>query len=218
VARDDAILVIGLGRFGSAVAQTLVEGGNEVLAIDRDRQLVQEWAGRLTHVVEADATNEAAMRQLGADQFARAVVGIGTAVEASILTTTLLADLGVERIWAKAITDAHGKILLRVGAHEVVYPEREMGERLAHVVSTGMIDFMEFEDGWSLVETRAPAELVGRSLGEAKLRNKYGITVVGVKRRGEEFTYATTDTVIRDGDLLIVAGKTKQTEDFARST
>ncbi|MCA1680239.1 MAG: TrkA family potassium uptake protein, partial [Actinobacteria bacterium] len=125
--QDNGILVLGLGRFGGAIAETLVKLGHEVLAVDVDHKIVQSYAGRLTHVVEADTTDEEALRQIGADEFDCAVVAIGTHIEASILTTSVLVDLGVETIWAKAITVAHGRILERVGATRVVLPEHEMG-------------------------------------------------------------------------------------------
>lgn len=215
MARQQHILVVGLGRFGGAVAETLVELGQEVLAVEADGRLVQEYADRLTHVVEADATSEAALRQLGATDFDQAVVAIGTNIEASILCTSILSDLGIATITAKAITRSHGRILERVGATHVVHPEREMGERIAHVVTGRMLNYIEFEDGFALVETAPPAEIVGRTLGEAQIRAKHGVTVVCIKRAGEDFTYATTDTLIQDGDLLIVAGKTELAEAFA---
>lgn len=215
---DRAVLVIGLGRFGSALSDALIRTGHDVMAVDRDSRLVQEWAGRLTHVVEADSTSEAAMRQLGADQFDIAVVAIGTGLEASMLTTSVLQDLEIKEIWAKAITGAHGRILERLGATHVVYPERAMGERVAHLVSGKMIDFMEFDDGFAIVKTRAPREAWDRTLGETKLRSKYGVTIVGVKRQGEGFTYAQADTVVHPGDLLIVSGRTDLVEKFAGVT
>ncbi|HMA47679.1 MAG TPA: TrkA family potassium uptake protein [Frankiaceae bacterium] len=210
----DGVLVVGLGRFGGAIADTLVGLGHEVLAVDTDPKIVQGWSGRLTHVVEADATSPEAMRQLGAHEFDRAVVGIGNDIESSILTVAVLVDLGIRQIWAKAISRAHGRILGRVGAHHVVHPEREMGERVAHMVTGRMVDYIEFDDGFALVETRPPAELVGRTLGEAGVRRRYGVTVVCVKRRGEDFTHATQDTLVGADDLLIVAGKTQLAEAF----
>ena len=213
--RDRSILVIGLGRFGGAVAETLVGLGYEVLAVDSDPGLVQTYSTKLTHVVEADSTNEAALEQLGAREFDKAVVAIGTDIEASILTTSSLSDLGVDDIWAKAVTEAHGRILARVGADHVVFPENDMGERLAHVVSGKMIDYIELDDHFALVETCAPNEIVGRTLGESEVRRKYGITVVCIKTEGHPFTYATADTMIRENDVLVVAGETKQAEAFA---
>ena len=130
---DDGVLVIGLGRFGTAVAETLMKLGHQVLGVDADPGNVQRTAARLTHAVEADATDEEVMRQLGAGEFGRAVVGIGTDLEASILSASVLAALEVPDIWAKAITVPHGRILERVGAHHVVFPEHDMGRRVAHL-------------------------------------------------------------------------------------
>jgi trk system potassium uptake protein TrkA len=212
---DTAILVVGLGRFGGAIAETLVELGREVLAVDSDHKIVQSYAGRLTHVVEADSTNEEALRQIGAQDFHCAVVAIGTNIEASILTTSVLVDLGLRKIWAKAISVPHGRILERVGATRVVLPEHEMGERVAHLVAGRALNYIEFEDGFALVETKPPREYVGRTLGEAGIRKAHGVTVVCIKRRGEGFSYATADTVLDADDLLIVAGETELAERFA---
>lgn len=215
---NTGILVLGLGRFGGAIAHTLVELGHEVLAVDADHKIVQSFAGRLTHVVEADCTDENALRQIGAGDFDCAVVAIGTNIEASILTTSVLVDLGVKTIWAKAITEAHGRILERVGATRVVLPEHEMGERVAHLVVGRALNYIEFEDGFALVETKPPREYVGQALSEAGIRKKHGVTVVCIKRHGEDFSYATAETVIGADDLLIVAGKTHLAERFAART
>lgn len=211
-------LVVGLGRFGGAVARGLKRLGHDVLAVDMSAELVQEWSGRLTHVVQADSTNEEAMRQVGAGDVDVAVVGIGTGIEASVLTTTVLKDLGVREIYAKAISAPHGRILERIGADHVVYPEREMGERVAHVVTGKMIDFIEFDDGYAIVKTRAPREAYDRTLADSALRSKYGVTVVGVKRPGTDFTYARPETHVHENDLLIVSGKTHLVETFAAIT
>lgn len=212
------VAVIGLGRFGGAVAESLVRMGHEVLAIDERPEIVQQWSDRLTHVVQADATDAAVLSQLGIGEFDRVVVAIGTDIEASVLTVLAVEEAGVGEIWAKAITAKHGRILHRVGAHHVVYPEAAMGERVAHLVTGRMIDFIEFDDGFAIVKTRPPAEAVGRTLAEAQLRTKYGVTVVGVKRPGEDFTYARPDTSIAEGDLIIVSGPTMQVETFAAIT
>jgi trk system potassium uptake protein len=217
-AGGDSVAVIGLGRFGGQVAASLVRLGHEVLGIDEDMKIVQRWSERLTHVVQADSTDESALRQLGVSDLKRAVVGIGTDIEASVLTVLALTELGVGEIWAKAITAKHGKILAAVGAHHVIYPEAAMGERVAHLLTSTMLDFIEFDDGFAIAKTRTPVEADGKSLAEAALRSRYGVTVVGVKRTGEDFTYAQPDTVIQVGDLLIVAGRTKLVERFASST
>lgn len=215
---SESVIVIGLGRFGGSVAASLYELGHEVLALDERESIVQQWADRLTHVVAADSTDVEALRQLGAGEFPRAVVGIGTDIEASVLTVLALEELGVAEIWAKAITSRHGQILRRVGAHHVVFPEAEMGKRVAHLVTGKMIDFIEFDDGFALVKTRAPREAAGKTLAEAALRSKYGVTVVGVKRSGEDFTYARPETMVHAGDLLIVSGPTLNVERFASTT
>ena len=144
---SDSVVVIGLGRFGGAVAEALVRLGHDVLGIDADAELVQSWADRLTHVVQADSTNGDTLRRLGVQEFERAVVGIGGDIEASVLTVLALSELNVGDIWAKATSANHGRILERTGAHHVVLPEAAMGERVAHMVTGKMIDFIEFDDG-----------------------------------------------------------------------
>jgi trk system potassium uptake protein TrkA len=188
--------------------------GHEVLGVDSDPKAVQDLAGVLTHVVEADSTSEAAMRQLGAEEFETAVVAIGSEVEASILTTSVLSDLGVGRIVAKAVTEAHGRILERVGAHRVVFPERDMGVRVGHSLAGSILDYFELDPAFAIVETSAPKELVGRTLAAAEVRKRYGITVVCVKPGGGSFTYATPETVVAEGDILVVAGEKRRAEAF----
>lgn len=211
----DIILVVGLGRFGGAVAESLTHLGHEVLAIDEDAETVQRWAERLTHVVQADSTRSEALRQLGAKDISRAVVAIGSDVEASVLTVLALEEVGVRDIWAKAVSAKHGQILERVGAQHVVYPEAAMGERVAHLVTGRMIDFIEFDDGFAIAKTTAPREAWDMTLSESNLRQKHGITVVGLKRRHADFTYAQADTFVESGDILIVSGPTRLVEKFA---
>jgi trk system potassium uptake protein TrkA len=212
----EPVLVVGLGRFGAALAESLVGLGHEVLAVDGDPRRVQYWSSRLTSVVEADSTSEEALRQVGAADFDRAVVAIGADMEASILTTAVLVDLGIEHIWAKAMTKAHGRILERVGATRVVFPEHDMGDRVAHMVTGRMVDYVELDDTFAIVETVAPEELVGRTLGESQVRHRHGVTVVCIKPAGGTFTYATADTLVEDGSLLVVAGECDRVEHFAR--
>ena len=217
-AGSDNVVVVGLGRFGGQVAASLVDLGHEVLGIDADPHIVQDWSDRLTQVVEADATDTATMHQLGVRDFARAVVGIGTNLEASVLTVLTLAEIGIPEIWAKAISVKHGKILSSVGARHVVFPEAEMGARVAHLITGRMLDYMEFDDGFAIAKVRAPKEAVGRTLADVGLRTKWGVTVVGVKMPGEEFTYARPETVVPRGCVLIVAGDTMSVEQFAATT
>ncbi len=215
---DNRAVIIGLGRFGGSLAQALMQQGTEVLAIDAREKIVQQHADAVTHAAVADSTDVDALRQLGVHRSPRAVVSIGADLEASILTTSVLVDFGIPNIWAKGLSRQHAKILDRVGAHHIVLPEHDMGERVAHLVMGRMLDYIEFEDDYTLVKTAAPAEAVGRPLGDSQLRTRYGITVVSIKRRGEGFTYATADTIVRPDDLLIVAGKSHDTERFAETT
>lgn len=215
IAHDAPVLVIGLGRFGAATAGQLQRLDREVLAVDTDMSLVQKWSERVTHAVQADARSIDALRQIGAEDFQVAVVAVGSSIEASVLITANLVDLKVPQIWAKAISQSHGKILSRIGANHVIYPEAEAGERVAHLVSGRMIDFIEFDDGFAMVKMYPPKPIRGLSLAESRVREKHRITVVGVKSPGKEFTYATAETVISNHDLIIASGSTRDLEKFA---
>jgi trk system potassium uptake protein TrkA len=216
LARENDVLVIGLGRFGGALARSLTELGYSVLGVDSDAELVQQCSQWLTHVVQADATSADAMRQLGAPEFGTAVVAIGTDIESSVLATALVVDLGIDRVWAKAITRAHGSILERVGAHRVVFPERDMGVRVAHMLVGRTIDYIQLDEGFALLERPTPRELHGQTLEGAEVRKRYGVTVVCVKPEGGAWTFATADTVVGEHDVLVVAGDTQLVERFAR--
>jgi trk system potassium uptake protein TrkA len=213
-----AVLVVGLGRFGSALAEDLQRLGHDVLAVDASFDLVQQWADRLTHVSQADATSVTAMRQIGAHEVDVAVVAIGTGIEASLLSTGVLVDLGVREVWAKAITTAHGRLLERIGAGHVVYPERDTGQRVAHLLSGRLMDYIEFDDGYAIVKMRAPEMAWDKTLGESALRSRFGVTVVGVKRPGEGFTHALPGTRVRRGDVFVVSGAADAIEKFAVET
>lgn len=210
-----SVVVIGLGRFGSSLALELMTTGAEVLGIDTDEALVQSISGDLTHAVTADSTSEEAMRQLSVQDFPRAVVGIGTDLEASILTVAVLSDLGVPNIWAKAISDSHATILSKVGAHHVIRPEHDTGRRVAHLVRGKLQDYIEFEDGYAIVKAAPPSFLWGAPLRDTVPRTKYGVTIVGVKRPGSAFTHATPDTVVHGGDVIIVSGERAEVEEFS---
>ena len=211
---NNAVLVIGLGRFGASLASTLDHLGRDVLAVERDPELIQKWSGRIP-LIEADASNPEALDQLGARDFQVAVVGVGTELEASVLITGNLVDLGTPQIWAKAISAEHGRILQRIGAHHVVYPEFDAGERVAHLVSGRLLDYIEFEDDFTIVKMRPPREVQGFTIGESKINRRYGVTVIGVKPPGQPFIYATDETRVDPADLLIACGDTTLLERFA---
>lgn len=215
IPHDAPVLIIGLGRFGAGAAGQLDRLDREVLAIDENADLVQKWSERVTHAVQADARSIDALRQIGAQDFSVAIVAVGSSIEASVLITANLVDLKIPQIWAKAISQSHGKILARIGANHVIYPEAEAGERVAHLVSGRMLDFIEFDDDFAIVKMYPPKSIRGITLGESGVRKKHNITVVGVKSPGAEFTYATADTVVSNHDLIIVSGNSADIEKFA---
>jgi trk system potassium uptake protein len=206
--------VIGLGRFGSTIANTLTRLGHEVLAVEQSPARVQEYTGRFP-LVEADATNPEALVQLGAREFRVVVVGVGTSLEASVLITSNLVDIETPNIWAKAISPAHARILSRIGAHHIVLPETDAGNRVAHLVSGKLLDYIEMEDDFTIVKMRPPHEIHGFTIGQSQIRKRYSVTVIGVKSPGEDFVYATDETRISADDILIVSGHTALLERFA---
>ena len=215
IADAGGVVVLGLGRFGKSLALELERDGVEVLGIERDAKRVQDLAGRLTHVVQADSTDIEAMRQLSVGEFGRAVIGIGNDLEASVLTAFVLRSLGLRNIWAKAVSESQGKILEQVGVPHVVRPEHDMGRRVAHLVRGTMLDYIEFDDGYAIVKTTPPRSILGKTLAEAGVRSAHGVTIVGIKTRGQDFTYAVPESVAHEGDLLIVSGDRAKVERFS---
>ena len=213
--KDNAVLVIGLGRFGAATADTLTKLDREVLAVDTDMNLVQQWSDLVTHSVQADVTRLEALQQIGAEKFSTAVVAVGSSIEASVLITANLVDLGIPQIWSKAVSESHGKILERIGATHVIFPEAEAGERVAHLLNGQMLDFVEVDEDFAIVRMLPPRVLLGKTLAQAGIRNEYKITTVGMKKPGESFTYATAETLIADGDQILVSGHPDDIEKFA---
>lgn len=211
---DAGVLVIGLGRFGAAIALTLDRLGQDVLAVEKNPTLVAHFSDRLP-IVEADATNPDALEQLGVRDFSVAVVGVGTALESSVLVTGNLVDVGTPQIWAKAISAEHGRILQRIGAHHVVFPEFDAGSRVAHLVSGKLMDYIEVEDGFTIVKMRPPRETQGFTIAQSRVREKYGVTIIGVKSPGMDFVYADPETRISANDLIIVSGHSELLERFA---
>ena len=213
--RRDPVLVVGLGRFGGSVARTLERMGHEVLGADKDEALVQDFAGDLTHVLQADCTDLETLRRLGAADFSSAVVGIGSDIEASVLTVLGLSDLAIPSIWAKAVNANHARILEKTGAHHVIFPEERMGERVARLLNERLLDFIAFEDDFAIAKMSAPDSVVGLPLMISDCRKTHGVTVVGVKREGEPFINAVPDTLILPGDMLVVSGRVDHIEAFA---
>ena len=212
--RSRQFVVIGLGAFGSSVAATLYQLGQEVLAIDTSEERVQEMAPLVTHAVQADATDEQAMKALGIRNFDVAVVAIGD-IEASILATSLVKGLGVQYVVARAMSELHARVLERVGADRVVHPERDMGVRMAHILLSGnLIDYVELMPGYSIVEVVAREPFVGKTLRELELRARYGINILAIRRGSRVLAVPGADTVIEPGDILLAMGEDERLEEL----
>ncbi|GGE01641.1 potassium transporter Trk [Paenibacillus nasutitermitis] len=200
--------VIGMGRFGSSVAKALSNLGFEVLAIDANEQRTQEVANMVTHAVSADTTDEDALRALGIRNFDVVVVAIGADIQASILTTLILKDLGVPKLIVKAQSELHGKVLSKIGADKVIYPERDMGLRVAHhLISPNILDFIELSDDYSIVEMRAPDQAIGKNLKQLDIRAKYKCNVLAIKTDNHMNISPYADDIIKENDVLVIVGK-----------
>ena len=204
--------VIGLGRFGSAMATTLVELGHDVIGIDGDEARVHELADVVTHAIQLDATDEKALRAAGIQDVDVAVVSIGEHLESSLLVVMQLRELGVKTIVAKAVTPIHGRILEKLGVSRVIFPEREMAIRVAHsLVMPNVIDYIELSRDVSIIELPAPPQFQGRTLRQLELRPRYGLTLIAIKRLAADGSMATNivpdaDEMIRPGDVLALLG------------
>jgi trk system potassium uptake protein TrkA len=213
-AHRHSVIIVGLGVFGRSVAETLMTLGHDVLGVDEDPEVVAGLAPTITHVAEADGANDVVLRQLGASEFSRGLVAVGD-IEASVLAASNLIDLGVQEVWAKALSERHARILERLGVHHVVSPEREQGRRVGHLMGGSMLDFIEVDEGWAIVEVPPLPEYVGRTLRESRIRDVHHLTVVGTKAVGRPFVVAGLETVVRPDDTLIVAGQTHACEAFS---
>ncbi|MDQ0272451.1 potassium channel family protein [Cytobacillus purgationiresistens] len=199
--------VIGLGRFGGSICRELAEQGMEVMAIDTDEIRVNEFALIASHAVVGDTTDESVVKSLGIRNFDHVIVAIGDNIQASILTTLILKELGVNKVTVKAQNDYHEKVLKKIGADVVVHPERDMGRRIAHkLVSNNVLDYLELSDEHSIVEIVANERLGGHSIIDLDVRAKYGINIVAIKRRDEIIVSPQANEAIKYNDVLIVIG------------
>lgn len=212
---DDDVLVVGLGRFGAAAALELRRLDHKVTAIEKDGFLAEKFLGRLSHVIHGDASDVQVIRDARAGRFQKAVVAIGSSVEASVLACANLTDAGIPDIWGKALSPEHARILERIGVHHIVRPEADTGRRVAHLLGGRMQEYIEFDDGFAIVKMRPPTEAIGFTLEQSAIRSKYGVTIVGVKAPGEDFTYAVPSTKVSAHDTLIVSGPTTLIERLA---
>lgn len=209
------IVVIGLGRFGGALALRLIEQGYEVLGVDQSAERVQAYSSHLSHVVQADGANERVLRQLGVHEFKTAVVGIRVNIEASILAASTLMYFGIPHVWARAESLEHGRVLTQLGVEHIVYPEHDMGERTAYLLHGHMLDYIQLDDGYALIKLPAPKIMNGQTLRQLALEDKYGVHVIGVKRTGSNVANVARETFIDVSDVLIVAGPTNAVLNFS---
>ncbi|KXZ39337.1 trk system potassium uptake protein TrkA [Alkalithermobacter thermoalcaliphilus JW-YL-7 = DSM 7308] len=201
-------VVIGCGRFGSSVATTLYGYGNDVLAIDKSEEKVQNISNFVTHAVQADVTDENALKSLGIRNFDVAVIGIGTDIQSSIMATLIVKELGVKYVLCKAQNELQAKVLYKIGADKVVFPERDMGVRVAHnLVSKNVIDYIELDLEYSIVEIACPQTWIGKSIKELNLRASYGINVMAIKQGANINISPAAEDTLQENDILIVIGK-----------
>lgn len=213
--KQQQIAVIGLGRFGSAVAEELVKAGHDVLGIDSELSVVQQMANRLSHVVQADAVDQQALEQLGLQDFDAGVVAITQHIETSILTTLLLKRMGVRQVLAKARNDLHGEILTRVGADRVIYPERDSGLRLAHSwASADITDSLDIIEGYVVSRVQVPAGLVGRAVGEAITDRENGVALLLLARGSSVIELPSPQEQLQAGDILVLSGQIEELDQF----
>jgi len=204
-------VVIGLGRFGTSVARTISELGHDVLAIDKDETMVQAIMNDVTQAVQADARDEEVLRTLGVRNLDIAVVAMGDDLEANILITLMLKEMGIPYVIAKAQSTQHGKVLEKIGADKVIYPEKDMGIRVAHnLVTSNVMDFIELSPQYSIFEILASSHFINKSLGELDFRAVYGISVIAIKKTEDEIIIAPgANAVINHGDILVIVGNKK---------
>jgi trk system potassium uptake protein TrkA len=208
-----SVAVFGLGRFGGALALELMAGDVEVLGIETNGERVQQYNGRLTKVVRVEPGIGEALEQLQVKEFDVCVLAIGSDILASILTAAYLIKMGVKEVWAKATSVEHGEILTQIGVHHVVYPEQDMGRRVAHQVK-GSTDFVEVDETYVIIKTTANQHIIGTRLGDSEIRKRYGVTVMAVKRGDGNWVNADSDTIVAEHDEVLVAGPTKEAEQF----
>ncbi|GAQ24486.1 potassium channel family protein [Tepidanaerobacter syntrophicus] len=210
-------VVIGLGRFGFSLAKTLYELGHDVLGIDNDEEIVQSVAESITHAVKADATDENALKALGVRNFDVAVVSIGNDIQSSILVTLILKEMGIKYVVAKANSELHGRVLKKIGADRIVFPERDMGIRVAHNLTlSNILEYIELSPEYSIIEISALPAWYDKSLRQLNMRTKYGLNVIAIKRNGNIIISPNGDDMILRGDILAVVGHKDDIENIEK--
>ncbi|MFU8794580.1 MAG: potassium channel family protein [Dethiobacteria bacterium] len=207
-----SFLVIGAGRFGKSVARTLFAAGHDVMVVDKDEALIQQISGEVTDAIAADITSEACVKAIGVRDFDAVVLAIGFDVQASIMAAILLIEKEARYIVAKAQTDLHGKVLEKIGINRIIYPERDMGQKIARsLIAPTIIDMIELSDEYSVVEVKAPADMVGKTLLELNLRARYGVSVIAFRRNngGKTNISPIAEDVVEANDIIVAIGENK---------
>ncbi|MBL4938165.1 TrkA family potassium uptake protein [Clostridium sp. YIM B02515] len=213
--RKKQFVVIGLGNFGSSVARTLYSLGNEVLAVDSEEAAVREIADYVTHAAQVDTSDEKSLKELGISNFDVAVIGIGSDIQASIMATLIVKELGVKYIISKAHDERHAKLLYKIGADRVVFVERDMGVRVAHnIFASNILDYIELSPDYNIAEIAAPEEWYGKTLKEIDVRLNYGLSVIAIKKNHDVNIAPKADDIIREQDVVIAIGDNKELNKF----
>lgn len=214
---EKSVIVLGLGRFGTTVAKKLFEDGIEVMAVDKDYDLVQAISDKVTSAVQCDISNDKALEELGVGNFDVAVIATGESLEASMTATLFAKDHEVGRIIAKATSTNHARILKKIGADQIVFPEIDMGEKLARSISSSnLLQFFHFSDDYSMIELKAFDELIGKSLREIDFRKKYQMMVIAYKRDGELLINPEPGLKIKEDDTLVLIGDSNHADNLQR--
>ncbi len=207
--------VIGLGRFGSSLAKTLYDMGYEVLGLDSKEDKVQAMVNHTTQTMQIDSTDEATLKKIGIRNFDVVVVAIGADIQASILTTLVLKELGIETIVVKAQNELHGKVLEKIGADKIIYPERDMGERVVHqLITPNILDYIELAPNYNIVEIVVGDEIIGKTINQLDIRAKYGCTVLAIKSDEKLNVAPQANDQINEGDILVLVGHSEDVQRF----
>ncbi|ANY65180.1 potassium uptake system protein [Paenibacillus sp. BIHB 4019] len=213
--KKNQFVIVGLGRFGSSLGRELIQLGYEVLGIDKDEEAVQELSDELTYTVSADCTDEETLRSIGVRNFDVGVVAIGNDIQASILTTILLKDLGVKTVVAKAVDELHGRVLEKIGVDRIIYPERDMGIRVAHqLVSPNLLDYIELSKDYTIAEIVVTGKLHGKTLSDLDLRARFGCSIVAINKPNGIIIAPTATDVLHERDVMVIIGTNEQIEQF----
>lgn len=212
-----SFVVIGCGRFGSSVATNLYDLGNEVMVIDSSAEIISEISANVTHAVQANVMDERVLKELGLSNFDVAIIAIGSELEASVMATLAAKELGIKKVIAKAQSEFHSKILKKIGADKVVFPEQDMGRKVAHNLnSTNIFDVIEFSPEYSIVEMKVIDDWVGKSLYDLNLRSKYFVTVIAIRREEEvDVSPSALDTLTKE-DTLVIIGNVEDVEELEK--